>query len=126
MIKLMASTQKNLIQSSTDNNELSPDQTLGLVSLSLMQKLSQKDPSLSWLIEDNKDLRNHRNLRDRLELIDLAIKTGAPLSTAEVSFLLGAKPGKSKIERAGLVAIKVSRNVWKITKNNNENNYWRN
>ena len=122
----MASTQKNLIQSSTDNNELSPDQTLGLVSLSLMQKLSQKDPSLSWLIEDNKDLRNHRNLRDRLELVDLAIKTGAPLSTAEVSFLLGAKPGKSKIERAGLVAIKVSRNVWKITKNNNENNYWRN
>ena len=122
----MASTQKNLIQSSTDNNELSPDQTLGLVSLSLMQKLSQKDPSLSWLIEDNKDLKNHRNLRDRLELIDLAIKTGAPLSTAEVSFLLGAKPGKSKIERAGLVAIKVSRNVWKIAKNNNENNYWRN
>ena len=122
----MASTQKNLIQSSTDNNELSPDQTLGLVSLSLMQKLSQKDPSLSWLIEDNKDLRNHRNLRDRLELIDLAIKTGAPLSTAEVSFLLGAKPGKSKIERAGLVAIKVSRNVWKVAKNSNENNYWRN
>ena len=122
----MASTQKNLIQSSTDNNELSPDQTLGLVSLSLMQKLSQKDPSLSWLIEDNKDLRNLRNLRDRLELVDLAIKTGAPLSTAEVSFLLGAKPGKSKIERAGLVAIKVSRNVWKIAKNNSENNYWRN
>ena len=126
MIKFMASTQKNSIKSSTENRELISDQTLGLVSLSLMQKLSQKDPSLSWLIEDNKDLRNHRNLRDRLELIDLAIKTGAPLSTAEVSFLLGAKPGKSRIERAGLVAIKVSRNVWKIAKNNNENNYWRN
>ena len=122
----MASTQKNPIQSSPDNKELSPDQTLGLVSLSLMQKLSQKDPSLSWLIEDNKDLRNLRNLRDRLELVDLAIKTGAPLSTAEVSFLLGAKPGKSKIERAGLVAIKVSRNVWRIAKNSKENNYWRN
>ena len=122
----MASTQKNPIQSSPDNKELSPDQTLGLVSLSLMQKLSQKDPSLSWLIEENKDLRDLKNLRDRLELVDLAIKTGAPISTAEVSFLMGAKPGKSKIERAGLVAIKVSRNVWKITKNNNENNYWRN
>ena len=122
----MASTQKNPIQSSPDNKELSPDQTLGLVSLSLMQKLSQKDPSLSWLIEENKDLRDLKNLRDRLELVDLAIKTGAPISTAEVSFLMGAKPGKSKIERAGLVAIKVSRNVWKIAKNNNENNYWRN
>ena len=122
----MASTQKNPIKSSPENNELSPDQTLGLVSLSLMQKLSQKDPSLNWLIEDNKDLQNLKSFRNRLELVDLAIKTGAPISTSEVSFLMGAKPGKSRIERAGLVAIKVSRNVWKIAKNNNENNYWRN
>ena len=122
----MASTHKNQIKSNPNNDDLSPDQTLGLVSLSLMQKLSQKDPSLSWLIEENKDLKNLKNLRDRLELIDLAIKTGAPISTAEVSFLMGAKPGKSKVERAGLLAIKVSRNVWKIVKNSNENNYWRN
>ena len=122
----MASTHKNQIKSNPNNEDLSPDQTLGLVSLSLMQKLSQKDPSLSWLIEENKDLKNLKNLRDRLELIDLAIKTGAPISTAEVSFLMGAKPGKSKVERAGLLAIKVSRNVWKIVKNSNENNYWRN
>ena len=122
----MASTQKNSIKSSTENRELISDQTLGLVSLSLMQKLSQKDPSLSWLIEENNDLKNLKNLRDRLELIDLAIKTGAPISTAEVTFLMGAKPGKSKVERAGLLAIKVSRNTWKIVKNSNENNYWRN
>ena len=122
----MASTHKNQIKPNLNNEDLSPDQTLGLVSLSLMQKLSQKDPSLSWLIEENKDLKNLKNLRDRLELIDLAIKTGAPISTAEVSFLMGAKPGKSKVERAGLLAIKVSRNVWKIVKNSNENNYWRN
>ena len=122
----MASTQKNPAKLSPESKELSPDQTLGLVSLSLMQKLSQKDPSLSWLIEDNKDLQNLKNLRDRLELIDLAIKTGAPISTAEVSFLMGAKPGKSRVERAGLLAIKVSRNSWKIVKNVNENNYWRN
>ena len=122
----MASTHKNQIKPNPNNEDLSPDQTLGLVSLSLMQKLSQKDQSLSWLIEENKDLKNLKNLRDRLELIDLAIKTGAPISTAEVSFLMGAKPGKSKVERAGLLAIKVSRNVWKIVKNSNENNYWRN
>ena len=122
----MASTHKNQIKSNPNNDDLSPDQTLGLVSLSLMQKLSQKDPSLSWLIEENKDLKNLKNLRDRLELVDLAIKTGAPISTAEVSFLMGAKPGKSKVERAGLLAIKVSRNAWKIVKNSNENNYWRN
>ena len=122
----MTSPHKNPIKASSDNRELSPDQTLGFVSLSLMQKLSQKDPSFSWLIDDNKDFRNMKNLRNRLELIDLAIKTGAPISTAEVSFLMGAKPGKSRVERGGLVAIKVSRNVWRIAKNSNENNYWRN
>ena len=122
----MTSPRKNPIKSSSENRELSPDQTLGLVSLTLMQKLSQKDPSFSWLIDDNKDLRNMKNFRNRLELIDLAIKTGAPISTAEVSFLMGAKPGKSRVERGGLIAIKVSRNVWKIAKNSSENNYWRN
>ena len=122
----MTSSHKNPIKSTSENKELSPDQTLGLVSLTLMQKLSQKDPSFSWLIDENKDSQNIKNLRNRLELIDLAIKTGAPISTAEVSFLMGAKPGKSKVERGGLLAIKVSRNVWKIVKNNNENNYWRN
>jgi len=122
----MTSPHKNPIKASSENRELSPDQTLGLVSLSLMQKLSQKDPSFSWLIDDNKDLRNMKNFRNRLELIDLAIKTGAPISTAEVSFLMGAKPGKSRVERGGLIAIKVSRNVWKIAKNSSENNYWRN
>ena len=122
----MTSPHKNPIKSSSDNRELSPDQTLGLVSLTLMQKLSQKDPSFSWLIDDNKDLRNMKDLRNRLELIDLAIKTGAPISTAEVTFLMGAKPGNSRVERGGLIAIKVSRNVWKIAKNSSENNYWRN
>ena len=122
----MTSSHKNELNSSSENKELTPDQTLGLVSLTLMQKLSQRDPSLSWLIDDNKDLKNIKNLRNRLELIDLAIKTGAPISTAEASFLMGAKPGKSRVERGGLVAIKVSRNVWRITKNSSENNYWRN
>ena len=122
----MTSHHQNPIKASSENRELSPDQTLGLVSLSLMQKLSQKDPSFSWLIDDNKDFRNMKNFRNRLELIDLAIKTCAPISTAEVSFLMGAKPGKSRVERGGLIAIKVSRNVWRIAKNSSENNYWRN
>tara|TARA_B100000212_G_scaffold72909_1_gene51475 strand:- start:70 stop:438 length:369 start_codon:yes stop_codon:yes gene_type:complete len=122
----MTLSHKNQINSSSENKELNPDQTLGLVSLTLLQKLSQKDPSFSWLIDNNKDFQNMKNLRNRLELIDLAIKTGAPISTSEISFLMGAKPGKSRVERGGLVAIKVSRNVWKIAKNSNENNYWRN
>ncbi len=122
----MASSQEKSISSSIRTDELSSEKTLGLVSLSLMQKLSQKDPTFSWLIDENSESKNLNNLRNRLELTELAIKTGAPLSTSEVSILMGAKPGKSKVERGGLLATKISRNVWKITKLNDENNYWRN
>ena len=122
----MASSQKKSFSSLAGTEELSTDKTLGLVSLSLMQKLSQKDPTFSWLIDENSESKNLNNLRNRLELTELAINTGAPLSTSEVSILMGAKPGKSKVERGGLLATKISRNVWKITKLNDENNYWRN
>ena len=122
----MASSQEKSISSSIGTDELSSEKTLGLVSLSLMQKLSQKDPTFSWLIDENNESKNLNNLRCRLELTELAIKTGAPLSTSEVSILMGAKPGKSKVERGGLLATKISRNVWKITKLNDDNNYWRN
>ena len=122
----MASSQNKSISSTLGTEELSTDKTLGLVSLSLMQKLSQKDPTFSWLTGEDSESKNLNNLRCRLELTELAIKTGAPLSTSEVSVLMGAKPGKSKVERGGLLATKISRNVWKITKLNDENNYWRN
>ena len=122
----MASSQKKSIIEPIGTEEFNTDKTLGLVSLGLMQKLSQKDPHFSWLIDDNFESKNLNNLRNRLELTELAIKTGAPLSTSEVSILMGAKPGKSKVERGGLLATKISRNVWKISKLNDENNYWRN
>ena len=65
-------------------------------------------------------------LRQRLELTSLAIETGAPLSTSEVSRLLGFRPGASKVERGGLIAKKISRNVWRLTKTSKENSHWRN
>ena len=122
----MVTSQKKASDSSSPENELSTDQTLGLVSLSLMQKLSQKDPSFSWLVDEKSDQLNLKNLRDRLELTELAINTGAPLTTSEVSILMGAKPGKSKIERGGLLAIKIARNVWKLSKLGQGSSYYRN
>ena len=62
----MTSSDKKSSHSSGDRTELSSDQTLGLVSLSLMQKLSQKDPSFSWLTEDNQERLNLKKKRDRL------------------------------------------------------------
>ncbi len=118
----MGTSQKKEPNVSGTEKELTPDQTLGLVSLSLMQKLSQKDPSFSWLEED----KIEKVLRDRLELTQLAINTGAPLTTSEVTALIGAKPGKSKLERAGLLATKIARNVWKISKTSQGNSFYRN
>ena len=122
----MGNSQKKGLDSSQTENDLSPDQTLGLVSLSLMQKLSQKDPSFSWLVDDKSEKTNLKNLRDRLELTELAINTGAPLTTSEVTALIGAKPGKSKLERAGLLATKIARNVWKLSKTSQGNSFYRN
>ena len=122
----MGTSQKKGADFSPNKNELSPDQTLGLVSLSLMQKLSQKDPSFSWLIGDKSDKANLKNLRERLELTELALNTGAPLTTSEITTLIGAKPGKSKLERGGLLATKIARNVWKLSKITKGNSFYRN
>ena len=122
----MGTSQKKEPNVSCTEKELTPDQTLGLVSLSLMQKISQKDPSFSWLEDEKSEKVNLKNLRDRLELTQLAIDTGAPLTTSEVTSLIGAKPGKSKLERGGLLATKIARNVWKLSKANQGNAYYRN
>ena len=90
-----------------------------------MQKLSDRGiKDLNWLKDYEKcDLYE---LRQRLELTSLAIETGAPLSTSEVSKLLGVRPGSSKVERGGLVAKKISRNVWKLVKSSQDVSHWRN
>ena len=46
----------------------------------------------------------------------LALDTGAPLSTAEVTLLLGARPGAPVVQRGGLRARRLSRNVWKLSR----------
>ena len=122
----MGTSQQKETSNSGSKKELSPDQTLGLVSLSLMQKLYQKDSSFSWLEEGKSEKVNLKNLRDRLELTQLAINTGAPLTTSEVTALIGAKPGKSKLERAGLLATKIARNLWKLSKTTQGNSFYRN
>lgn len=121
----MSVSQPKEPKSNNSSNEINPEQALGLVSLGLMQKLSDKGiADLNWLKEDEKC--DTFELRQRLELTSLAIETGAPLSTSEVSKLLGVRPGSSKVERGGIVAKKISRNVWRLIKSNQENSHWRN
>ena len=105
-------------QSSLKPVDLNADQALGMVSFGLMQRLAQDGQvDLPWLEgSGNADSERLRQLRQRLELTSLAIETGAPLTTAEVSMLLGARPGTERVERGGLVARRVSRNVWRLSK----------
>ena len=121
----MSATQPKESKDTKPTPEINPDQALGLVSLGLMQKLSDKGiADLNWLKEEEKC--DTYELRQRLELTSLAIETGAPLSTTEVSKLLGVRPGSSKVERGGIIAKKLSRNVWRLIKSNQESTHWRN
>ena len=123
----MVASQKKLINSNAIPSDLNPEQALGLVGLGMMQKISREGTSKLRLVEDSEGKFDIHTLRQRLELIALAIESGAPLSTSEATYLLGARPGSSKTTRGGIIARRISRNVWKLSKANAEDSsYWRN
>lgn len=97
-----------------------PEQALAFIGLGLMRKMAaDQDPPLGaalWNEEEAGAAADLAALRQRLELIQLALQTGAPLSTAEVTQLLGARPGAAAVERGGLAARRLSRNVWKLSR----------
>ena len=111
------------------STELKAEQALGLIGVGLMRKISREGISgLDWPTEVSNEKADLISLRQRLEIIRMAIETGAPLTTCEVSQLLGAKPGAAQIQRGGLLARRISRNVWKLSKANpqTQDSYWRN
>ena len=123
----MSTTQENVPNSNTLPAELKAEQTLGLIGLGLMKKMSREVASgWDWSSEGAGEKADLVALRQRLEMTALAIETGAPLSTAEVTQLLGTRPGSSKVERGGLIARRISRNVWKLNKAEKNNSHWRN
>jgi len=97
-------------------NGVKPEQALALVGMGLMRKMAASG-ELPWMWSEAEDGGNCdvASLRQRLELTDLALRTGAPLSTAEVTYLMGARPGGEMVERGGLRARRLSRNVWKLS-----------
>ena len=95
--------------------DLKAEQALGLIGLGLMQKMREGANAWTWSQAEPGGQADLLALRHRLELTSLAIQTGAPLSTAEVSKLLGARPGSKEVRRGGLIARRVSRNVWKLS-----------
>jgi hypothetical protein len=103
-------------ESGQDFGGVKPEQALALVGMGLMQKMAANG-ELPWVWNDSEDggQCDTAALRHRLELTQLALQTGAPLSTAEVTYLMGARPGAALVERGGLKARRVSRNVWKLS-----------
>lgn len=55
----------------------------------------------------------HR-LRERLAALRDAVELGAPLTTAEVAMLLGARPGGAEVVRGRIRAVRLRRNVWAL------------
>ena len=55
-----------------------------------------------------------QRLAARLAALRDAVDLGAPLSTAEVSLLLGARPGGDEVVRGRLRAVREARNCWTI------------
>ncbi len=96
-----------------------PEQALAFIGLGLMRRMGSVagDGFGDWKETGEADHPvDLGGLRQRLEITDLAIRTGAPLSTAEVAQLMGARPGASLVERGGLTARRLGRNVWKLSR----------
>ncbi len=114
----MVSARKKSEEPGRLSTELNAEQALGLVSYTLMQRLAgEGQAEMPWLeTEESSHAGMVRQLRQRLELTALAVESGAPLTTAEVAYLLGARPGTESVERGGLRARRVSRNVWRLSR----------
>lgn len=93
-------------------------QALALMGLGLMHRMAGNPGAAAWTWREEEDggQADAQALRQRLESIDLAIRTAAPLSTAEVTHLLGARPGSAEVERGGLRARRLNRNVWVLSR----------
>ncbi|MEB3302529.1 MAG: hypothetical protein VKN56_11230 [Cyanobacteriota bacterium] len=101
---------------------LKPEQALALIGMGLMRKLAAEGDGAPWMwsAEEDSSPVDGPSLRQRLELVDLALRTAAPLSTAEVTHLMGARPGSAVVERGGLLARRQSRNVWILSRSDSE------
>ncbi len=60
------------------------------------------------------DSADGAGLLQRIQAAAAAARVGFPLSTAEVAWILGAKPGAPVVTRAGLRAERMARNVWRL------------
>ena len=96
-----------------------PEQALAFIGLGLMNGLAEPPSERSWLWDGEPEANagvDAKALGQRLEALHLALQTGAPLTTAEVTHLLGARPGAAEVQRGGVTARRLGRNLWKLSR----------
>jgi len=102
------------------NSGVAPEQALALISFSLLGRMASQpnsgEPQWPWSQLEDGDERRLALLQRRLETITLAINIGAPLRTHEVGVLLGVRPGSDRIRRGDVLAQRLSRNVWRLSR----------
>ena len=113
-----ASPEAADLQTDAVKQDLNPEQALAWIGMGLMRKLVADGEASSWMWSGDEGTAavDVSALRQRLELVDLAVRTAAPLTTAEVAHLLGARPGAPVVERGGLLARRRGRNVWILSR----------
>ena len=101
-----------------------PEQALAVVGLGLMRGMGGGADYGLPVFDADAGLHDGpqplQAIKARLESIALAIETGAPLSTQEVTLLIGARPGHAKVRRAGVVADRIGRNLWQLRRSRGE------
>jgi hypothetical protein len=76
----------------------------------------QTPPTLPTLSDAaSPDSADGAGLLQRIEAAERAVSTGFPLSTAELAWIIGARPGGPVVVRGGLRAERVARNVWRLS-----------
>ncbi len=61
------------------------------------------------------DSADPAGLLQRMEAAERALSTGFPLSSAELAWIIGARPGGPVVVRGGIRAERLARNVWRLS-----------
>ena len=79
-------------------------------------ELTAITPRPRTAVNTTDEAQDQATLLARLEAAERAIRSGLPLSTAEVAWIMGARPGAATVTRGRIIATRHSRNVWSLAR----------
>lgn len=84
-------------------------------SLAELERRIVKAQEVSTPPETEEPITKPALLFQRLQALELAQNTGMGLSTAEVAWILGARPGSSSFVRGNVLVERQARNCWTVS-----------